>query len=271
VSVDIYVDARARLAEGPRWDAEAGVLLWVDIERGEVHRGEEVLRFDERVGCVAPVAGGGLLVATARRLVLEGATVAEFPHADDLRANDGVCDDRGRLWVGTMAVDERDGDAALYRFDGRLELILEGVGLSNGIGWSPDRTRMYYVDSLTQRVDVFDYDGDVANRRPFVTIDRDDGIPDGLAVDDEGGVWVALWDGACVRRYDEDGRLAEELAIPGRNVTACCFGGVDGRSLFVTTAEPDGRIYVADVGVGGPPAQPFRSTAPSDAEPTSAR
>ena len=271
MSVEVYVDSRARLAEGPRWDAESGVLLWVDIEGGEVHRGEEVLRFDERVGAVAPVGGGGLLVATASRLVLDGVTVAEFPHADDLRANDGVCDDRGRLWIGTMALDERDGDAALYRFDGKLVRILDGVGMSNGIGWSPDRTRMYYVDSLTRRVDVFDYDGEIANRRPFVAIDRDDGVPDGLAVDDEGGVWVALWGGSCVRRYDPDGALDGQLAIPAENVTACCFGGADGRSLFVTTGAPDGRVYVVDVAVSGPPAQPFRSTAPSDAEPTSAR
>jgi sugar lactone lactonase YvrE len=130
---------------------------------------------------------------------------------------------------------------------------------------------MYYVDSLTQRVDVFDYDGNLANRRPFVSIDRGDGIPDGLAVDDDGGVWVALWGGGCVRRYAPDGSLADELAIPGEHVTACCFGGEDGRALYVTTAAPDGRVYVADVGVAGPPAEPFRRTAPSDAEPTSAR
>jgi sugar lactone lactonase YvrE len=271
VSVEVYVDARAELAEGPRWDADSGVLLWVDIERGEVHRGDETLRFDERVGSAAPVAGGGLIVATASSLVLDGDTVAVFPHGRDLRANDGVCDDRGRLWVGTMALDERDGCAALYRFDGELVRVLDGVGMSNGIGWSPDRTCMYYVDSLTRRVDVFDYDGEIANRRTFAAIDRADGIPDGLAVDADGGVWVALWGGSCVRRYDPGGVLVEQVAIPGENVTACCFGGADGRSLFVTTAAPDGRIYVADVGVAGPPAQPFRSTAPSDAEPTSAR
>jgi sugar lactone lactonase YvrE len=271
VSVEVYVDARAELAEGPRWDAEAGVLLWVDIERGEVHRGDEVLRFGERVGAVAPVAGGGLLVATASRLVLDGATLAEFPHGPDLRANDGACDADGRFWIGTMALDERDGDAALYRFDGELVPVLHGVGMSNGIGWSPDGARMYYVDSLTQRIDVFDYDGEIAKRRTFVAIDRGDGVPDGLAVDDEGCVWLALWGGACVRRYAPDGELVGELAVPGENVTACCFGDEDGRSLYVTTAAPDGRVYVADVDASGPPALPFRRTAPSEAEPTSAR
>jgi len=271
VSVEIYVEACAELAEGPRWDAARGELMWVDIERGEVHRGEAVTTFGERVGVALPTTAGGLLVATASAIVLEGEVVARFPHEGGLRANDGACDPQGRLWVGTMALDERAGAAALYRFDGELRPILEGVGLSNGLGWSPDISLMYYVDSLTQRVDVFDYDGEIANRRTFASIDADDGTPDGLAVDEEGGVWVALWGGSCVRRYAPDGALDHQVPIPGAKVTSCCFGGADGRSLFVTTAAPDGRIYVTDAGIAGPPVQPFRSTAPSDAEPTSAR
>ena len=124
---------------------------------------------------------------------------------------------------------------------------------------------------MTFRVDVFDFDGGISNRRRFVTIDESDGTPDGLAVDDEGGVWVALYGGSAVRRYAPDGALEEVVEVPAENVTACCFGGDDGRSLFITTAAPDGRVYVADAGVSGPPAQLFRSTAPSDAEPTSSR
>ena len=130
---------------------------------------------------------------------------------------------------------------------------------------------MYFIDSLTYRVDVFDYDGEPANRRTFAVVDPADGIPDGLAVDDEGGVWVALHGGGAVRRYDPDGAHVETIDVPATNVTACCFGGDDGRSLFITTAAPAGSVFVTDAGVGGPPAQPFRSTAPSDAEPTSAR
>ena len=270
MSVEVYVDARAALGEGPRWDAQRGELLWVDIERGEVHRGQDVTRFDERVGAAIPTTDGGLLVATASALVLDGRRVARFPHGPDIRANDGACDPDGRFWVGSMALDERDGAGALHRYaDGRLTTVLEGVGLSNGLGWSPDGTLMYYVDSNTGRVDVFDYDGELANRRPFARIEQ--GTPDGLAVDDDGGVWVAIWGGACVRRFDPDGTLVHEVAVPAEHVTSCCFGGDDRRSLFITTAAPDGRVYVTDAGVGGPPAQPFRSTAPTDAEPTSAR
>jgi sugar lactone lactonase YvrE len=277
--VEVLIESNAHLGEGPRWDARERRLLWVDIERGEVHAWDgidHVVEVGARVGAVAPVDDGSLLVALADRLAFVGPegmrTAFAFPHDEELRANDGTCDSRGRFWVGTMRLDEAAGAAALYRYDGAtLEEIVSGVGLSNGIGWSPDDRLMYYVDTLTSQIDVFDYDGDVANRRVFATIDKADGFPDGLAVDDEGGVWVALWAGGAVRRYAPDGTLDEVVPVPAHNVTACCFGGDDGRTLFITTARPDGRVFVADAGVSGPAAQPFRSTAPSDAEPTSER
>jgi sugar lactone lactonase YvrE len=277
--VEVLIESNALLGEGPRWDAAGQRLLWVDIERGEVHAWDgidHVVEVGARVGAVAPAQDGGLLVALADRLAFlaeDGIrTAIAFPHGEELRANDGICDSRGRFWIGTMRLDEAAGHAALYRYDGdTLEEILDGVGLSNGMGWSPDETLMYYVDTLTSRIDVFDYDGDIANRRTFVEIDKADGFPDGLAVDAEGGVWVALWAGSAVRRYAPDGTLDEVVPVPATNVTACCFGGDDGRTLFITTARPDGRVFVADAGVSGPAAQPFRSTAPSEAEPTSAR
>ena len=166
----------------------------------------------------------------------------------------------------------------LYRYDGSLERVLDRVTLSNGIGWTRDDTRMYYIDSPLQGVDLFDFElasGRVDNRRPFVSIDESDGIPDGLTVDDEGGVWVALYGGSCVHRYDESGQLDAVLEVPAENVTSCCFGGDDGRSLFVTTAAPDGNVYVTQPGVSGPPAHVFHAggtrTAPSDADETSTR
>jgi sugar lactone lactonase YvrE len=277
--VEVLIASNALLGEGPRWDARERRLLWVDIERGEVHAWDgidHVVEVGSRVGAVAPAQDGELLVALADRLAFVGEgglrTAIAFPHDAELRANDGICDSSGRFWVGTMRLDEVAGQAALYRYDGvTLERMVDGVGLSNGIGWSPDERLMYYVDTLTSRVDVFDYDGDIANRRAFVEIDKADGLPDGLAVDDEGGVWVALWAGRAVRRYGPDGKLDEVVPVPADNVTACCFGGDDGRTLFITTAKPDGRVFTADAGVSGPAAQPFRSTAPSDAEPTSAR
>jgi sugar lactone lactonase YvrE len=286
--VDIAVRANAKLAEGPRWDAAARRLLWVDIEGRELHvleKGEDrAIAFEAMVCAAAPTSGGAVLVALADRLALveladeSVRTLVRLPHGPALRSNDGACDAAGRFWIGTMRLDQTPGAGALYRYDGSLVRVLDKVTLSNGIGWTRDDTRMYYIDSPVQRVDLFDFDlasGRVDDRRPFVSIDESDGIPDGLTVDDEGGVWVALYGGSCVHRYDESGHLDAVLDVPAENVTSCCFGGDDGRSLFVTTAAPDGNVYVTQPGVSGPPAHVFHAggtrTAPSDAEETSAR
>ena len=286
--MEIAVRANAKLAEGPRWDAATGRLLWVDIEGGELHvleSGEDrAIGLDAMVGVAAPTSSGAVLVALADRLALVDLadesvrTLVRLPHGPALRSNDGACDAVGRFWIGTMGLDETPGAGALYRFDGRLERVLDEVTLSNGIGWTRDDTRMYYIDSPVQRVDIFDFEvasGRIDDRRPFVSIDESEGIPDGLTVDDEGGVWVALYGGSCIHRYDESGHLDAVLEVPALNVTSCCFGGDDGRSLFVTTAAPDGNVYVTQPGVSGPPAHVFHvggtRTAPSDAEETSAR
>jgi sugar lactone lactonase YvrE len=286
--MEIAVRANAKLAEGPRWDAAARRLLWVDIEGCELHvleSGEDrAIGLDAMVGAAAPTSSGAVLVALADRLALVDLadesvrTLVRLPHGPALRSNDGACDAAGRFWIGTMALDETPGAGALYRYDGSLERVLDEVTLSNGIGWTRDDTRMYYIDSPVQRVDLFDFElasGRIDDRRPFVSIDDSEGIPDGLTVDDEGGVWVALYGGSCVHRYDENGHLDAVLEVPAENVTSCCFGSDDGRSLFVTTAAPDGNVYVTQPGVSGPPAHVFHAggtrTAPSDADETSAR
>jgi sugar lactone lactonase YvrE len=270
VSVDRLLDATFLLAEGLRWDAVGKRLLFVDIEAGELRAfdgaRDTVTQLGAMVGACAAADDGDVLVALADRLaLLDGGTLVEFPWPSDVRANDGACDDTGRFWIGSTALDQRQGAAALYRWDGsQLVQQLDGLTISNGIGWSPDRTRMYFVDTPTKRVDVFDYaDGEIANRRTFATIER--GSPDGLAVDDEGCIWVALYGGGAVQRFAPDGVVDRTVEMPEENVTACCF--YEG-ALVVTTRA---HVWVTDVGVGGPPAQPFRSTAPSDAEPTSAR
>jgi sugar lactone lactonase YvrE len=275
MSVDVLTDVRAGLGEGPRWDAATHSLLWVDIEGRMLHRWDgasvESQQFDERIGCAAPTDDGDVVVALASRVALasSGETLARFPHGADMRANDGACDPDGRLWVGSMHLDQLAGVAALYRLDGdRLVQKLDGLTISNGLGWSADGARMWFIDTPSQRVVEYAYDGELGERRTLVTIDAEDGSPDGLAVDDDGCIWVALWGGSCVRRYTPDGDLDRVIPVPAENVTSCCFAGT---TLFITTAAPDGLVYVTDAGVSGPPAQPFRRTAPSDAEPTSAR
>jgi len=251
------------LGEGPRWDADAEELIWVDIHGETLHAGERSLRCGSKVCAAAPWKRGTVLVALADALAAvrfgDGAVVrlAEVPHAQaGMRCNDGACDAAGRFWIGTMAEDLTPGVAALYRFDsdGELHTMISGVTLSNGLGWGPSGRLMYYIDSTTQRIDALDYDvasGTVANRRPFAAIPRDDGIPDGLAVDHDGGVWVALYGGGEVRRFAPDGRVYGRVEVPEPEVTACCFAG---RRLYVTTA---GGLFALDVPFSGPPAQPF--------------
>jgi sugar lactone lactonase YvrE len=282
VSLEVAIGERAELGEGPRWDAATVRLLWVDVEGRTLHvfdpetGDDRAIELDARVGVGQPMSDGRVLVALADRLAaldLEDESVemlVPMRHGPELRLNDGNCDPQGRFWIGSLELKFAPGAGSLYRYDGELTAVLTGVTISNGIGWSPDGTLMYYVDTRTHGVDVFEFDGLPTGRRRFATIERA-GWPDGLAVDDEGGVWVALWGGSAVRRYSPDGTLDEVIDVPALNVTACCFGGRDRNRLFVTTAAPDGRMYVTDVAVAGPPAQPFRSTAPSEAEPTSRR
>ena len=256
---------RSTLGEGPRF--RDGVLTWVDIEGRALHRfdgSHSTQVFDRTVGCANPTEDGDLVVALADRIELAGTgeVLARFPHGPDIRANDGACDPDGRLWVGTIALDERPGAAALYRLDGdALTVVTDGLTIANGIGWSPDGTRRYHVDTPTKRIDVY-----TAGARE--TLAEIDGFPDGLCVDDEGCVWVAIYGGARVERWTPDGELDRVVPVPEENPTACCFGG---STLYVTTGRGGGYVYAGDVGVTGPEAQPFRRTAPSEADPTSAR
>jgi sugar lactone lactonase YvrE len=280
------------LSEGPRWDAERGELLWVDILGSRLHRArleacgmlEEVdsVDFDRFVGAVAPVVGGGyVLAAHAGFLFLDpSGTVVELaqPEAErgHVRMNDGACDPQGRFWAGTMAFDESPGAGVLYRLelDGTCTTILSGLTISNGIGWSPDGRRMYLSDSGTGTIDAFDFDpatGDISGRRAIVQVGEAGAAPDGLTVDDQGNVWVALWDGGVVRCYTPEGSPLDTVALPVDRPTSCAFGGPDGTTLFVTTArdgldeaalarQPDaGRVFRVDgLGVSGPPCLPYR-------------
>ena len=156
--------------------------------------------------------------------------------------NDGYCDPRGRFWAGTMSMAHSPEAGALYRLDSDLRAtrMLEHVTTSNGIDWSPDARRMYYVDTATRRIDVFDFDvetGTIANRRPFVEVPIRAGKPDGLIVDAEGGVWLALWGGSAIQRYTPDGTLERTVALPVTHPTKCAFGGPDLGDLFITSAR----------------------------------
>ena len=251
MDIDVAQHARALLGEGPRWWRER--LLWVDILAGVLHRFDPATGTDaaaelgDVLGMVAPRSDGGVVAALGRSVVRldddlrEVGRVALDEDRPRNRLNDGRCDPAGRLWIGSMRRDGSGTDGVLYRVDpdGAVHRQQDGLGLANGLDWSPDGRRMYHIDTPTQRVDVLDYDvdsGQARNRRPLVVVPEEQGAPDGMTVDAEGGLWVAFYGGWAVRRYRPDGTLDRELRLPAANVTACGFGGPDLQDLYVTTA-----------------------------------
>jgi sugar lactone lactonase YvrE len=275
----VVLAAGAALGEGPVWDPRDQTLLWTDIARGEVHRlspdtgTDTATAYGQPVGAVAWRRGGGLVLATRDgfRIVSDSGAEQVVPvQADqpDQQMNDGKCDRRGRFWAGTSSVSRRPGASALYRLgpDRRVETVLTGVSMSNGLGWSPDDRLFYYVDSATQRVDAFQVDpdsGELRGRRPLVHVPRSLGIPDGLTVDADGCVWLALWGAGAVHRYTPAGRLDGVLRVPASQVTSCAFGGPGLRDLYVTSASQGlhgreladqplaGAVFAARPAVGG--------------------
>jgi sugar lactone lactonase YvrE len=247
---EIAVRAEAELGEGPTWDARSGRLLWIDILRARIHTydpvsGRRTVRTTpQHVGAVKPRAGGGLVLNLRDGVgLLDADDSFRWLHHEPVpgrRANDAAVAPDGSLWAGTMRYDEAPGGGSLSRFtgDGSVELVLDDVAVSNGTGWSPDGGLMYYIDSPTRRIDVFDHaDGRVGDRRPFVEIEDGAGFPDGLTVDADGCVWVALWDGSAVRRYTPAGELDRVVELPVPRVTACAFAGPDLADLYITTAR----------------------------------
>jgi sugar lactone lactonase YvrE len=253
-SVELVLDARAELGEGPVWDTRAGVLVWVDILAGHVHRydpatgADSVTEVGQPVGAVGLRESGGLVLAVRDGFALldeDGSAprlLAAVEREDlETRMNDGEVDPAGRFWAGTMELDGALGRGSLYRLDpgGTVTRVLADVSISNGLGWSPDERTLYYIDSPTQRIDAYDYhrsSGAISNRRTVVEIEAGDGLPDGLTVDAEGFLWVALWGGSTIRRYAPDGRLDHVVELPVSQVTSCAFGGSDLADLYVTSA-----------------------------------
>jgi len=256
LSWEVAVAAGAELGERPVWNPNTGCLIWVDINVGELHElslaaGDSIIaRAGVSVGAAAPRAGGGYVLAAADgfRLIgadgaAAGAPIRPPGMPGNVRFNDGACDPAGRFWAGTAATDGQAGTGSLYRLDPDRSVteVFGDVTESNGLGWSPDATVFYYTDSRQEpsRVRAFSFDlrsGELGDERDLVTFEPGDGLADGLVVDADGCLWIAMWDGGCVRRYSPNGELLGRYMVPVSRPTCPGFGGPDLDELYVTTA-----------------------------------
>ncbi len=252
----LVLDKKATLAEGALWDHKNKVLYWVDIEKGMLYvydpEKEKNQEFDlgQKVGTVVPVDTGGLLVALQDGIYRFNPDTGEkqkmvHPEKDvpGNRYNDGKCDPAGRFWVGSMGLKAQKHAAALYRIDSNFswKKMIDKVTISNGIVWSIDQTQMYFIDTPTGKVMAYDYDhqtGDISNPRVAIKVPSQLGHPDGSTLDAEGKLWIAMYRGYAVTRWDpENGKLLERIEVPAPNITSCAFGDRNLKTLYITTAR----------------------------------
>jgi sugar lactone lactonase YvrE len=283
-SVELVLDSKLSLGEGSVWNPAENKLYWVDIEGKAFHIYDPDSKKDiqfpvgHRIGTVVPVKGGGALVALQNGIFKISTTTGKLdfilnPLPDSaIRFNDGKCDPAGRFWVGSMALDSRKRGASLYRLDKNktIHKMLDSVTISNGIVWTADKKTMYYNDTPTMTVQAFDYNnetGNISNKRIAVRIPQRIGAPDGMTIDKEGKLWIALWGGNAVGRFDPvSGALMQKISVPAPNVSSCAFGGKNLETLFITTArawvKPEGLkefplsggLFAVKPGVSGVPA-----------------
>jgi sugar lactone lactonase YvrE len=290
---DLLDDVGAVLGEGPLWDSRTGELSSVDILSGVVHvhdadgQRRSTYEVGGHVGAALPAVENGWLLLTKdgfcfldRAGIVSSLLVVDA--RPELRGNDAKCDPSGQALAGTMRYDEAAGSASLYRLEvGPIDgaegnstptarVLLRKVGLSNGLGWSPGGDTLYFIDTLTGAVVRHSYspDGDLGPPVEVVAIDAAFGVPDGMCVDREGNLWVALYGGGAVHCYRPDGQLDTVVRLPVSHTTSVTFGGPDGSRLFITTAggsgAPEGTgaggLWAVDPGVPGPPATRWRGS-----------
>jgi sugar lactone lactonase YvrE len=257
MSVELLFDTRQILGEGPIWDPRTQSLYWVDILDKRIYcQGDILIQLDDLIGCIAPRKDGGLIVAHGggtdegplnfASLDLDSLKLTQLSSLPDEppnnRFNDGKCDPRGRFLAGTMPMGEIDPIGSLYSFDGQSTTkLVANVTISNGLTWSPDYKTFYYIDTPTREVKAFDYDldtGAIANPRVAVRISETFGWPDGMTSDMQGNLWVAMWGGAQVTKWDpRTGQLLEQIPVPAKNISSCVFGGKDLNELYITSAR----------------------------------
>ena len=266
-TVEHVMQTTSILGEGSIWDYKKQVLYWIDIQKGLLYKYDPVAETNtmyelhQNVGTIVPETDNTVIVALkdgVYRFTLSTNTFEFIGKPASLktqeRFNDGKCDPQGRFWVGTMRISGKAGDSYLYKMDhdGTFTEMLDSVSISNGIIWSPDGTKMYYIDTPTRKVMAFDFDGQtgtISNPRVAVTVADTLGHPDGMTIDAEGRLWVAMYGGHAVCRFNPDnGELLQRIEVPAKNVTSCAFGGPGLDELYITTAsqgmnEADKKAY----------------------------
>jgi len=250
MKTELLLDAKAMLGEGPAWDAKTQTLYWLDILGMRVYAGTRTLaQLEEFIGCLAPCRDGHLILGTrfdlvdlepdSGRLTTLACLESEVPTN---RINDGKCDSAGNFLAGTMDMNEKDPTGTLYSFDGKaVRALFSGVVISNGLAWSPDHKTMYYIDTPSREVMAFDYDpatGTPANRRVVIHVAEALGWPDGMTSDLDGNLWIAMWGGAQVTKWNpRTGELLEKIPVPALHTSSCVFGGRDMNELYITSAR----------------------------------
>ena len=250
MQAELLYDTKATLGEGLIWDARTQTLYWLDILNKRIYVGGDVLvELDEFIGCIAPRKTGGLVLTKRFSFwTLEPASVRTsliLPLTNEPsnnRFNDGKCDPRGRFLAGTMDMGETDPNGSLYSLDEKtVTKILSDVTISNGMAWSPDHKTFYYIDTPTRIVRAFDYDletGAIANSRNVIHVPETQGWPDGMTSDTQGNLWIAMWGGAKMTKWNSNtGELLEQIPVPAKNVSSCVFGGKNMNELYMTSAR----------------------------------
>ena len=246
---ELLLDAKATLGEGPAWDEKTQTLYWVDILQKKIYAGTELLaELDDFIGCLAPCKNGNLILGKRASFVefdpvsSQQTVLVTLDESATNRVNDGKCDPAGRFLAGTMDMNEKDPTGSFYSFDGAsTRTLFRDVTISNGMAWSPDYKTFYYIDTPTCEVRAYDYDvntGEIANRRRAFEVPKSLGWADGMTSDVEGNLWIAMWGGAQVTRWDpRTGQLLEQISVPALQSSCPVFGGKDRNELYVTSAR----------------------------------
>ena len=283
LKAELLYSANCILGESPLWDAAGNCWLWVDIDGKKLFRYEcdnrsvQIHSFNEKVSLVVHDQKGNLVLGMEKgisRYELETRDIIPLSDLDadwnNMRCNDGICDSNGRLWIGTTDMNHKTGSGKVYCVEKhKARVCIDHVSISNGMAWSPDNTRLYYTDSATGNILSYLFDsesGEIAFEKIAVRISSGAGLPDGMAMDEEGILWVAIWGGSMVGGYEvQTGRLVGKIEMIVPNVTSCAFGGENMDQLFITTAcsykgagmekkdEHSGDVFIANMKVKGVP------------------